>query len=431
MTYHSDGLIQATTYNDYAAIINSLYADTNSGSTVETSADYGYGQGATVATVATDNNVTAANWTSLFSKITAIGTHQGTDVAPIPSSVAIGDLIIAYNSYLTTQTLTDVVSKLIANRLNVATPQRSTIAALTSGAYSPWTSGLRYEFQADFGSWNNARYFFNTGGAVTFKGTGSGATGEDIFWTGMLDGAMDHLAATPLQVAWHNTQPTSGAASTMGFYGLTTAYVKIFERLTAAYSPFPNYSNNYIAIYAKLGAAAGTSGVVQFRIELIDNDPTLNAKTANAITYQIGLLQAAGTIPYPGGPVTFTDLGLSSIASTGTTPKPLTLSSSPTTLFGKVDGGAGTATTASVTITAAGGTAPYTYDWTNQAGTVAFSNQHQVTSGPSSTTMSKALTSGEIQSGTAVCTVTDNAAATADIPINWSLNSNPANTFGT
>ena len=28
-----------------------------------------------------------------------------------------------------------------------------------------WTTGLQLTFQIDFGSWNNARYFFNTGSA--------------------------------------------------------------------------------------------------------------------------------------------------------------------------------------------------------------------------------------------------------------------------
>jgi hypothetical protein len=429
MTYHSYGIIQATTYNAYAAIINSLYADTNSGSTVETSADYGYGQGTTVPTVAVGDNVTAAQWTALFSKITAIGTHQGTDVTPIPSSVSAGGLITAYNSYLTTQTLTDVVSLLIANRLKVAVAQKSTVSLYTSGAYGAWTTGLQIQFSINFGSWDNARYFFNTGGAVTFAGTGSGATGEDIFWTSMVSAAMNPLSA--LAVDWHNSVPYSGAASTVGFYGLTNSgWTQLFERMAVTYAPFPNYSNNNLNIDAILQDAPGVSGIVHFRINLIDNDPTPNAKTANAISYQIGVVKSAGTIPYSGSH-TFGFVSFGSISSTGVTPVPLTLTSSPTTLSGKVDGGAGTATTASVTITAAGGTAPYTYDWTNQAGTVTFSNQHQVTSGASSTTMSMALTSGQIASGTALCTVTDNAAASANVPVNWSLNSNPANTFGT
>ena len=429
MTYNKYGVIQAGTYNAYAAIINSLYADTNSGSTTEATADYGYGQAATVANVAIGNSITAAQWTALFSKITAIGTHQGTSVTPIPASVSTGDLIAAYNNYLTTSTLTDVISKLIANRLIVATGQRSVIAGITSGAYSAWTTGLRFEFRVDFGSWNNARYFFNTGGSVTFGGTGSGATGEDIFWTAMLAAAMDPLAATPMQTNWHNTNPVAGAASTKGFYGLTNgSWAKIFERLTAAYGPFPNYSNNYIAVYATLTDAIGTSGKIGFRIELIDNDPTPNAKTASAITYSIGLLQAAGTVPYAGTAASITNLGISSIASSGTTPVPLTLVSSPTTLAGIVNG-AGTATTASVSVTAAGGTSPYTYDWTNESGTVTFSNQHQVTAGATSTTFSRSMTSGEIASGNALCTVTDSAGSpqTANVPVVWSMNSNVLN----
>jgi len=423
MTYHKYGLIQATTYNAYAAIINSIFADTNAGSIIESSADYGYGQSTSVATVASGNNITAAQWTALFSKISSCGTHQGTSVTPIPSSVSTGSLIAAYNDYLTTTTLTDVISSLIANRLQVAVGQRSTIAGPSSPSSPTWTNGLRYQFLMDFGSWDNARHFFNTGGAITFAGTGTSGSTEDNFWQTMLSNM------GTLQVIWHDTIPSIGAGSTTGFYDLTnTGYTKVWQGPAYGGSPVV-YSNNYISIYGQLVNAPGTDGQVNFRVELIDNDPTPNSKTAGKISYQIGVMQSAGTIPYPGPAVTINAGTFSAISSTGVTAIPLTLTSVPTTLSGKVTG-AGTATTASITITPAGGTGPYTYAWINvnspPLGAVTFSAASSAT-----TTFSRVMADGEVASGTAKCTVTDSLSVNTYILINWSLNSNSPNVVGT
>ena len=71
--------------------------------------------------------------------------------------------------------------------------------------------------------------------------------------------------------------------------------------------------------------------------------------------------------------------------------------------------GAGTATTATVTITPAGGTAPYTYAWANKSGdTIA------PTAATSATTaFSASVIVGETKSAVYTCTVTDSAGSPA------------------
>ncbi len=66
MAYGSGNLVTAADFNAIAADVNAAYADTNAGSTVEASANYGYGQTPAVAPVATGNSITAAQWTALF-----------------------------------------------------------------------------------------------------------------------------------------------------------------------------------------------------------------------------------------------------------------------------------------------------------------------------------------------------------------------------
>ena len=422
MTYHKYGLIQAATYNAYAAIINSIYADTNAGSIIESSADYGYGLSPAISTVATGNNITAAQWTLLFSKIHTIGTHQGTSVYPIPSSVSAGDLVSAYNNYLTTQTLTDVISLLIANRLLANGGDIANISGPTSPTSPAWgsstgTKTLSYAFQIDFSSWDNARHFFNTGSSVGFFGSCTdGLVGsENHFWKGMLEGM------STLKFSWHDTLPSTGAGSTVGFYDLTnTGWTKLYERSPVSGGIY--YSNNYILISGQLVDAPGVSGKVNLKIELVDNDPAFDTILANSISYNINLFQST---LYPGPAVVNNAGTFSTSASSAFTGIPLTLTSSQPTVFGSYDGGAGTATTGPVTITAAGGSLSYTYLWTMDAGSATINSPTSAT-----TTLSMLLTDGQIISGTAKCTVSDGVNTPVYILIPWSMNSNSANIVG-
>jgi hypothetical protein len=174
-----------------------------------------------------------------------------------------------------------------------------------------------------------------------------------------------------------------------------------------------------MAVYAKLNAAAGTNGRIDFTIKLIDNDTSSVAKPST--TFTISSLTSSGTVVYPGTKsyIAGSSTEISAAAYTGI---PLRLTVSPVTVSAKVDGGAGTATSAAVAVTASGGTAPYSYAWTNVSGAVTFSAATAAT-----TTFSKVLADGEIATGIAKITVTDNAASVASTPVNWSMNSNRAN----
>ena len=423
MTYHTNGLIQAATYNTYADIINRIYADSYSGSIIDSLADYGYGQSSPVAYVSTNQTVTAAQWTSLFSKMHVCGTHQGTSVSPIPASVSSGQIIEAYNNYLSTQTLTDVLSRLDANRLKCAPGQFSVIAGPSSPSSPSWgttngTKCLRYQFQVDFASWNNARYFFNTGGAINIFGAGSGSTPEDIFWQNMLSGM------GTLKFGWHDTTPSSGAGSNTGFYDLTdTVWTKVYQR--SPVSGGVAYSNSFIAVYGKLENAPGTDGKVNIRVELVQNDPGFAATSAGTISYNIGLTQA--TI-YPGPAVVNTAGTFTTVANYPYEGVALTLTVNPTSASATYNTGAGVATTSSITITPAGGTAPYTYAWTKDP--LSPTDANLVINSPSSpsSTVSYSLASGQIAAATVKVTVTDSALNTGYVLIPVSFNSNISNT---
>ncbi len=103
---------------------------------------------------------------------------------------------------------------------------------------------------------------------------------------------------SPLVFAYDTTTPNTGTGGTaIGFYGLTTSYQTIYIK---TYGTGTYYSANYIQVSAKLNAAAGTNGLIDFKVTMADEDITPTAKTGTA-TYRVDTLTATGSsVAYPG-----------------------------------------------------------------------------------------------------------------------------------
>ncbi len=307
MTYITGGDVQALDYNTFATLsasVNEVFADLHSGATtIGAGADYGYGQTPALTSVVAGNSILATEWAALYDAMRDCGTHQGTTVSPpVPGiNPAAGDDITAYNS---PSTFASVVALLRTNRHVLAGGQ--SLLTLGSnfvqpGGAIPWTNTLTWNYQVDFSSWNNARYFFNSGGSLRLSGSYSpNVTPEDAQWVSMF------ATMSPLVFNWNTTSPFSGTGGTaIGFYGLTTSYQTIYLK---AFGGGGYYSTSTITVQAKLNAAAGTNGLVDFRIILTDGDPTPNPKTS-ATTYRVDNVKSAGVIVYPGPLVAVASVG--------------------------------------------------------------------------------------------------------------------------
>jgi hypothetical protein len=300
MTYTAGGDISATDYNVFSVSVNTIYSDNNLDSTTLPQAGFGYGITPPIATVAPQTNVLASQWADLFSVIRRLGTHQGTSVSPpvpVTDPVPLTN-VIAFN----TPSIAGVISDTNVNRFNLALGQSALVTGTTFTNPTTWTNTLTWTVSVDFGSWNNARYFFNSGGTLNLSGSYSSSpvNQADIEWRNML------IQMSPLVFAYNSTTPAvSGGGTLIGFYGLTTSYQTVYFRINGAGY---YYANSSVTVQARYASSAGISGIVEFRIILTDadiNDP--NPKPI-PINFRADHRRSAGAIVYP-GTVTVTNAG--------------------------------------------------------------------------------------------------------------------------
>jgi hypothetical protein len=272
---------------------------------VAAGADYGYGQTPALTSVAIGATVGATEWNSLFNAMRNCGTHQGTTVVPpLPASgPASGSAPTVYTSVSAPTTVAAAVALLRTNRLNLAAAQTTLVAGtgIAQTASTPWTNTLTFTVTADLGSWNNARYFFNSGGKLNINGSMTPlVTPEDTQWSTMLTNM------SPLAFSATATAPGTGTGGTaIGFYQLTTVFQTIY---TKTYGTVP-YSASFLQVQARLVSAAGTNGQIQFTILMSDQELGIKSPKNGTTTYRIDHVKSSGAIVYPGAAPIITSNG--------------------------------------------------------------------------------------------------------------------------
>ena len=161
--------ITAADYNDLLTQLNEVYG-TGTG-------DKGYGAtelplvdafpfDPTADRVKADTVSKDNDFADLTESIELMGQHQG-DVPPLPTinqpgdDIELGDPIQAFSEFQ------PAIDQVTANRFDIG-PSSTTITSptLLSARTDPWSSQIRHTFTVDFGSDDNARWFFNTGGQI-------------------------------------------------------------------------------------------------------------------------------------------------------------------------------------------------------------------------------------------------------------------------
>ena len=249
MTYASGGLIEATDLNGFVSTgspnFNNIWSTGSS--------DAGYGQTA-VSTVTAGTTVSFNPWNTLITNINLAAAHQGVTLIPIITPPVAGDLV----SYLST--LSAHIVSVNNNRLNASAV--GTDITTTGTRSASWGNNLSIPtvtstITVTFGSAAQARYFFNTGGAVLVSCSRTGGVGspEDVSWSDLCTavGSLGLPAVSTAQTiaAANYTGLTkfsgSGTPTTYtrsGYYNLTGTPAILFKQ----YSIATAYTSDYIQL---------------------------------------------------------------------------------------------------------------------------------------------------------------------------------------
>lgn len=258
MTYASGGLIEASDYNNFVTSVNAIWG-TGSG-------DSGYGQANTLSNVSPEGSITATQWINLIDRIDSMRSHQSGVSSGLTSPIA-GD-VIAYLSTLSSQ-----LSSINTNRLNntgsgFAADSLGGVKTLSNS--SGFTTTRTQEFSITFSSYNQMRYFFNTGGFVSITANNSALTGNTKSTD--FDALCTAFGTTRIYAQLSEKSGGSGTLSTsntaFGFYDLDTTDQLIFRQYSTTTTG--GYNSNYISSFARVNSNTVPT-VIQLKIVLQDD----------------------------------------------------------------------------------------------------------------------------------------------------------------
>jgi hypothetical protein len=250
-------------------------------------ASFGYGQNVYSSAVSAGQLILKSQWDAVRYDIVNCWIHQ-TGNNPSAVLVNAGDLIsddpgealANYDFYADT---------IRNNRFDVATGQYQITAIDTKTDVGTWSTTAESTLTITFTTADEARFFFNSGGAIRIGSSftpGTGATSQSNAWANLLSTAGDQDFSGDLIAA-------------TGFYTLTNTFQEYYQ--TSASTP---YSANAYSLQAKCDVADNSNGTateVTIRIYLNDSyvDPGAPApgdQVDGTLTITAEELRAVGTL---------------------------------------------------------------------------------------------------------------------------------------
>ena len=177
MTYTAGSLIVATDYNGFVstngANVNGIWSTG--------AATAGYGETA-LSTVSTGATISATEWSTLNSKVSAMASHQGTTITSRTNPVVGDTIAILANMNTDITNITSARGNAAASGAQTTTFSGTTSKTSNTGSGSTaWT--ITFTHTITWASANAARYFFNAGGRIKWE-TSKTSTGNlaDAEW---------------------------------------------------------------------------------------------------------------------------------------------------------------------------------------------------------------------------------------------------------
>lgn len=282
-------LIRAIDYNTVQASISNLLG---SGSV-----SYGYGQIPVSSQVTTNKNIEAQDWAKLKIDILKIANHQGTSTNPLitalPSITAGTDVLASEET-----AFENVVSFLNSTRFLLSEFSDETfspdISQIRSTAWgSPAKPTIRHSFTLDFGSANNARYFFNSGSSLRFSASfvPSVVSSQNQAWQNLLS-----IMGTVVY-NYNGASAASGTGSSIGFYNLTNISQQVFTKTgQGAYTPAYNANDYTITMSCDVpNNSTGTARYIYVSVYFNDDHTGFSDSVFGTLTHTVSVRRASGS----------------------------------------------------------------------------------------------------------------------------------------
>jgi hypothetical protein len=247
-TYAQHDKITASDYNSFMTAIDAIW-DVGGDS-------YGYGQGAQSRVSAGIDKIRASHWKALVDIVTKIAAQQGTSLDTTDTTPTFNNTIRILNHVKSNISLID------SNRLNAASQGGSVTGGTSTATSSSWSDAFTITMTADFGSYDNARYFFNGGGQLgIYCSPGSGSTGSTPIRK-ILNNIAQSIGTVWLSsgtcviggVSYNGVSKYSGDSATQpsntgaGFYNLNSSDTLVMTQYQSV-QPAPYGIQSYVSIY--------------------------------------------------------------------------------------------------------------------------------------------------------------------------------------
>jgi len=309
-------LIRASDYNTVQALSTKSIARILGDRKTEypddsTRGTYGYGQTLLSSLVNVGDIADDLHLAKLKADLLKIATHCGLQTNPLITvlpNIAMGTTID--NADL--EAFDAALQLLVDNRFELAIGQFSDESLKDGGGTSidsvrttSWGGNtyygeqtVRHAFTIDFGSADNARYFFNAGGELRFAASRAGGVNsyQDQVWTTMLN------AMGTIRFRHNITSANSGSGSSIGYYQLTNTPQTVFTKgAGGAYVYATQYLANDYTIVMSCNVADNTTGEARYLyVTVYFNDDHATVMPSNDIvtgtlTSNITIRRATGT----------------------------------------------------------------------------------------------------------------------------------------
>jgi len=154
-------------YNSIVTVINNVLGSGSGNS--------GYGQSVQSSNVSVSNRITVNEWNDLANDLRSIGIHQNGTTPSLPTAnegniVKFNSTTEPYDRYLT------VANNFASTRFNLGAGQFITVNKNSQSRTFSWKNQVECTITIDFGTANDARHFFNSGGQIRINSTRTGGT---------------------------------------------------------------------------------------------------------------------------------------------------------------------------------------------------------------------------------------------------------------